>query len=146
MKERDEETYSLREISAFPDYETVVGLYQKKGAWGLLSSLDMSACDASIIRSKEALHEYVIELCKQIGMKRFGEPQIVHFGEDEHVAGYSVVQLIETSLISGHFANKTNTAYIDIFSCKVYDPQKAAKFSKEFFKAERCTLNILFRK
>jgi hypothetical protein len=33
------------------------------------------------------------------------------------------VQLIETSLISAHFANLTNTVYLDVFSCKPYDPE-----------------------
>ena len=54
-------------------------------------------------------------------MQRFGECQVVDFGSGR-VAGYSMVQLISTSLISGHFANDTNNAYLDIFSCKGYDP------------------------
>ena len=66
-------------------------------------------------------------------MKRFGEPQVVHFGEDERVAGYSMVQLIETSLISAHFANQTNATYLDVFSCKPYDPELVADFAQNFF-------------
>jgi S-adenosylmethionine/arginine decarboxylase-like enzyme len=46
-----------------------------------------------------------------------------------------MIQLIETSLISGHFANLTNSAYIDIFSCKAYDPDTVAEFTRKFFQA-----------
>lgn len=101
--------------------------------WGLLTSLDIYDCNPEIIRDAAAIKRYVIELCDLIEMKRFGECQVVHFGEDERVAGYSMIQLIETSLISGHFANLTNAAYIDIFSCKPYDPEKVASFSRSFF-------------
>lgn len=79
-------------------------------------------------------------------MKRFGECQVVHFGEDERVAGYSMTQLIETSLISGHFANQTNTVYLDVFSCKYFSPEKVAKFSKSFFEAKKHVLNCTLRK
>jgi hypothetical protein len=56
------------------------------------------------------------------------------------------VQLIETSLISGHFANLTNAIYIDVFSCKIYDPYQAAEFTRQFFKASDASVNICFRK
>jgi hypothetical protein len=45
-----------------------------------------------------------------------------------------MTQLIETSLVSGHFANDTNAAYMDIFSCKNYDPLVMANFTLKFFK------------
>jgi S-adenosylmethionine/arginine decarboxylase-like enzyme len=79
-------------------------------------------------------------------MRQFGETQIVHFGKDERVAGYSMTQLIETSLISGHFANLTNAAYLDIFSCKPYDPRAAADFAKRFFKAAGMNLQVVKRR
>lgn len=104
--------------------------------WGLLTSLDLYRCNPEIIRDSEKIKRYVVELCNLISMKRFGECQVVHFGQDERVAGYSMIQLIETSLISGHFANQTNAAYIDIFSCKPYDPEVVAGFTKGFFKAQ----------
>jgi hypothetical protein len=61
-------------------------------------------------------------------MKRYGKTQVVHFGEDERVAGFSMTQLIETSLISAHFANQSNTTYLDVFSCKAYDRKTVADF------------------
>lgn len=120
--------------------------FEKLGAWGLYCSVDIHNCDPDIIRDAEMIRQYAIQLCDLIEMKRFGETQVVNFGEDERVAGYSMVQLIETSMISGHFANLTNTAYIDIFSCKYYDPEVAAQFSLSYFKGSDYALNIALRK
>ncbi len=111
-------------------------LLQKQAPWGYLTSLDIYDCSPQIIRNAEKIRRYVIELCDLIEMKRFGECQVVHFGEEERVAGFSMVQLIETSLISGHFANLTNAAYIDIFSCKAYDPEKVAHFTLSYFEGK----------
>jgi S-adenosylmethionine/arginine decarboxylase-like enzyme len=120
--------------------------YSAINAWGILTSIDIHDCDPGLIRSASAIKEFVIQLCDLIEMKRFGEPVIVHFGEDESVAGYSMTQLIETSLISAHFANQTNNVYLDIFSCKYYDPEKAVEFSKNFFKGKDLNMNVVLRK
>jgi S-adenosylmethionine/arginine decarboxylase-like enzyme len=56
-----------------------------------------------------------------------------------------MVQLIETSLISGHFANLNNAAYIDIFSCNPYDPEEAARFTQAFFEAKSCQMHVIER-
>jgi S-adenosylmethionine decarboxylase len=123
-----------------------VDQYSNIGAWGLYSSVDIHNCDPDIIRDADMIRQYVIQLCDLIDMKRFGETQVVHFGEDERVAGFSMIQLIETSLISGHFANLTNTSYIDIFSCKYYDPNEVARFTLSYFKGTDYNLNVSLRK
>ncbi len=120
--------------------------YAAKDAWGLVSSIDLHGCDPAAIRDADKIKQFVVELCELIGMKRYGECVVVNFGEDEKVAGYSMTQLIETSLISAHFANQTNTTYLDIFSCKFYSPQTAADFAKKFFGANDCTVSVTLRK
>jgi S-adenosylmethionine/arginine decarboxylase-like enzyme len=120
--------------------------YKTEEAWGLLASIDLHNCDGETIRSAEAIKQFVVELCERIDMKRFGECTVVNFGEDEKVAGFSMVQLIETSCISAHFANATNTTYLDIFSCKYYNPYEASEFAKEFFKASDYSLSYTLRK
>ncbi len=120
--------------------------YEAHDAWGLHSAIDLHHCDAATIRDAEKIKQFVRELCDRIGMKRFGECVVVNFGEDERVAGYSMTQLIETSLISGHFANQTNAVYLDVFSCKYYDPKVVAEFTKEFFRGADYDLNYTLRK
>jgi len=120
--------------------------YVEENSWGLASSIDLHFCNPETIRDAEKIKQFVVELCELIDMKRFGECVIVNFGEDERVAGFSMTQLIETSLISGHFANLTNTVYLDVFSCKFYDPNIVAEFAKEFFESADYNLTYNLRK
>ena len=122
-----------------------IALREEAAPWGVLTSLDIYDCNPKIIRDPDRIKQYVIELCDLIGMKRFGDCQVVHFGKDDRVEGYSAVQFIETSLISGHFSNLTNAAYIDIFSCKPYEPDRTARFSKEFFQAGSVQHHVIKR-
>jgi S-adenosylmethionine/arginine decarboxylase-like enzyme len=65
-------------------------------------------------------------------MKAFGPPQIVMFGEGNK-RGYTLIQLIETSNIAGHFCEESNDLYLDIFSCKPYDIDKAVNVVERYF-------------
>lgn len=119
--------------------------YERENAWGILASIDLHECNPDFIRDAEKVKQHVYELCERIGMKRFGECVVVNFGEDERVAGFSMTQLIETSLISGHYANASNAVYLDIFSCKYYNPYEVAEFTKEFFQAKNYNLHYTLR-
>ena len=120
--------------------------YDKKECWGILASIDLHECNPETIRDAEKIKAFVYELCERIAVKRYGECAVVHFGEDPRVAGFSMTQLIETSLISAHFANETNTTYLDVFSCKYFNPQTVADYAKEFFEAKDANLTYTFRK
>jgi len=113
--------------------------------WGVASAIDIYNCSPEKIRDADYIRRFVKELCDLIEMKRFGETQVIHFGEDERVAGFSMVQLIETSLISAHFANLTNTVYLDVFSCKPYDAEIVRVFAQEYFEGEYSNLNVTLR-
>ena len=115
-------------------------------AWGLACSFDIYDCNPETIRDAEAIRRFVYELCELIEMKRFGECVVVNFGEDERVAGYSMTQLIETSLISAHFANASNATYLDVFSCKPYDPAVVEEFAVRYFGGSRCTTQVSLRR
>lgn len=121
--------------------------YTNNESWGISTALDLHDCNPDTIRDAEAIKKFVVELCDLIDVKRFGDCQVVHFADhDEDVAGYSMVQLIETSLISAHFANKTNNTYLDVFSCKYYDPAVVEEFAKKFFEAKDGDAYVQLRK
>lgn len=120
--------------------------YATGAYWGLSTNVDLYDCNPDFIRDAKKIKEYVYELCEFIKMKRFGECTVVNFGADEKVAGFSMTQLIETSLISGHFANITNNAYLDVFSCSFYSPDEVAEFSRKFFQAKKVQMNYTLRK
>lgn len=125
--------------------QSVVEEVDKQCAWGVAASIDIYDCDAEAIRSEQKIRQFVAELCELIEMKRFGETLVVHFGEEERVAGFSMVQLIETSLISAHFANMTNTVYLDVFSCKPYDTDIVVEFARKFFSGSHCITHVNLR-
>ncbi len=120
--------------------------YERSSAWGLSTGVDLHGCDPAVICSREAIARFTRELCELIGVRRFGETQIVRFGDDPRVYGYSMVQLIETSLVSAHFAEDSNAVYLDIFSCRWYDAEAAAEFAREFFRAESAGVQTCLRR
>lgn len=119
--------------------------YRNKKPWGLTVSIDLKNCNKSKMIDAEYIKQFVKDLCELIDMKRFGETTIVNFGTEERVAGFSMTQLIETSLISAHFANASRAIYLDVFSCKPFSPYQVAEFAKERFESSDYSININFR-
>jgi S-adenosylmethionine/arginine decarboxylase-like enzyme len=114
-------------------------------AWGISCAIDIYECSPDTIRDPEAIRRFVAELCELIEMKPFGDTLVVHFGKEERVAGFSMVQLIETSLISAHFANQSNAVYLDIFSCRPYDKDAVVEFATRFFGGRRVSSTVTLR-
>jgi len=114
--------------------------------WGISSSIDLYECDLARMQDADAIREFVKILCERIKMRRYGETQVVYFGDDPHVTGFSMTQLIETSLISAHFADASCAIYLDVFSCAPYEPEEAARFAAEYFKAQTYNINVVYRK
>ena len=114
--------------------------------WGISSSIDLYECDLSLMQNADAIREFVKILCERIKMRSYGETQVVFFGDEPRVQGFSMTQLIETSLVSAHFADASRAIYLDVFSCAPYDPKDAADFALEYFKARHYNLNVAYRK
>ncbi len=118
-----------------------------EGSFGLEIVMDLYECDPKVIRSGKKLAEFVTKLCKLLKMKKFGKTQLPHFGYNEaHTAGYSMLQFIETSSITGHFSELWNSAYINVFSCRDFDTEKCIEFTTKFFGAKRVNKHVLIRK
>lgn len=119
----------------------------EKDLFGQELVLNLYECNLEKISSGDAIKEFVVKLCDNvIKMKRYGEPLIPHFGHDNPItAGYSLVQLIETSSVTGHFSEYKKSAYINIFSCAWFDLEKTAQFCQEFFEAKRIDVTFIKR-
>jgi len=117
------------------------------GNFGQELVLDLYECDLEKISSEESIREFVTKLCDEvIEMKRYGEALIPHFGHENPVtSGYSLVQLIETSSITAHFSEYKKSVYLNIFSCKWFDGDKAADFCAEWFGAKRFEKKLIQR-
>jgi S-adenosylmethionine/arginine decarboxylase-like enzyme len=105
-------------------------------AWGYHLILDCYEGDKKAIADADTIYDFTKELVKAIDMVAYGEPQIVHFGTDDK-AGYTLIQLIETSNIAAHFCNDTGNFYMDIFSCKHFKPSVVEEIIAKYFAPQR---------
>lgn len=114
--------------------------------WGMHLALDLVGCDLATISDRTELARFATALVKHIGMTAYGEPVLERFALDNpDAAGYSLMQLITTSSITGHFSELHRTAYIDVFSCRTFDVQSAVEFITEFFDASGSVARLLNR-
>ena len=93
--------------------EESIRKYNDEKQWGLHIAIDLGECDHAKISDGDYIRRFAVDLADHIHMKRYGEPIAVRFGAEPKVEGYSLIQLIETSCIAGHFAEDTDRAFID---------------------------------
>jgi len=119
--------------------------------YGIELILDLHGCDATKF-TRRSITAYFEQLCELIDMQR----EDLHFWDDAglseedkqtspHTQGTSAVQFILTSSIVIHTLDQLKAVYINIFSCKVYDPKAAEKFTVEWFAATDCSAKLIDR-
>ena len=113
--------------------------------WGIHTVLNMSRCCPKSIRSRNNIQFFSNKLVSAIDMKQYGDTKIIHFGEGDKL-GYTLMTLLTTSNITGHFAEESNAGFIDVFSCKDYDPRIVERVAREFFRPEKVETIVLERK
>jgi len=105
--------------------------------------LDCSGCKN--IDSRDTIYLFVKDLVDRIDMTAHGEPVIEYLLPGDPKQGYSLMQLITTSSIVGHFMELDGTAYFDVFSCKEFDIETAKQVVRDYFAPERMRVNFLTR-
>ena len=113
-------------------------------SWGYHLVVNAAGCKPEAIRSAAIIREFSKALVERIDMVAYGSPRIVRFG-DGNKKGYSLVQLIETSNITAHFVEETNDIYLDIFSCKHFQPNDALEVFQKFFHPQRVEYTMTLR-
>jgi hypothetical protein len=79
-------------------------------------------------------------------MKAYGLPMIEHFAtHDPSKGGFTACQMIETSLIDGHFVDATGDAYISVHSCKEFSLETVKSTIQEFFKPVSINDYVVYR-
>jgi len=121
---------------------------KEKNYFGQELILNLYGCELAKISSGAYIKKFAQKLCDDvIRMKRYGKPIVPHFGHDNPItSGYSLVQLIETSSVTGHFSELKRSVYLNIFSCAWFDTDKTAAFCKKFFGAKRLESKLIKRK
>ena len=124
---------------------------QETAPYGFELILDLHGCNPATF-TREHLDLYFTKLCDLIDMERCE----VHFWDDLGVPtdeqqtspqtkGTSAVCFILTSTIVVHTLDLLSAVYINIFSCKAFDPEVASEFTKEWFQAGSCKSTFIPR-
>ncbi|MBK17501.1 MAG: hypothetical protein CMM52_01500 [Rhodospirillaceae bacterium] len=119
--------------------------------YGVELILDMHGCDPKTF-TRDSISRYFEKLCVLIDMKR----EDLHFWDDvgvaeedkqtsPHTQGTSAVQFILTSSIVIHALDQLEAVYINMFSCKEFDPRIAEDFSVEWFGSKQCSARFIER-
>ena len=122
------------------------------GAYGWELILDLHACEEGRF-TRDQIEAFCAELCQLIDMERCD----LHFWDDLGVPeddqqidpktkGTSAVQFILTSTIVIHTLDLMKAAYVNIFSCKEFDTDQAAKFTARWFGSTDWTANVVVRR
>lgn len=114
--------------------------------------LDLYGCDAGTF-TRESITAWLEQLCELIGMERedlhfwdySGVPESEIPYDQPHLVGTTAVQFIRTSDIVIHSIDKFGECYINLFSCKEYDPAQAVAFTVEWFNAKKHEKTIINR-
>ena len=106
--------------------------------------LDCSGCNTNFA-SRDTIYKFTKDLVNRIDMIAYGEPIIEYLLPGDPKQGYSLMQLITTSNICGHFMELDGTAYFDIFSCKEFDINTAQNVVKKYFNPKKIKVNFLTR-
>ena len=113
--------------------------------------LDLHGCDSAKFNRRD-IQRYFEQLCELIEMERCD----LHFWDDVGVdedecqahpktKGTSAVQFILTSTIVIHTLDLMNTVYVNIFSCKDYDTDEAARFTAKWFESSNWKSTVIAR-
>ena len=132
--------------------ESTKPIESSRTAYGRELILDLHGCDARLF-TRDAIEQFFEELCVLIDMDRCG----LHFWDDLDVPadeqqtnpktkGTSAVQFILTSTVVVHTLDLMKAAYVNIFSCKDFDTDQAARFTANWFGSTDWTSNVLVRR
>lgn len=114
--------------------------------WGYHLILDCAKGDKNRTSCGLCIDKFTKELIPALGLKAYGEPTIAHFATHiPKAAGFSLVQLIETSAIMGHFSDLTGDFYLDVFSCKEFDVDIAQEIVEKYFQPDNIRVIFLTR-
>lgn len=119
--------------------------------YGIELILDLHSCDPTTFNRK-TIKKYFVKLCDLIDMERcklsWWDDHGVHPDEQQtepHLKGTTAVQFIMTSNIVIHTLDLMGNAYVNIFSCKEFDPEVAAEFTAKWFKGKVVNSQVIDR-
>ena len=109
------------------------------GVFGFELQLDILGVeDEASMKSPEPLVDFIKAIIQEIGMKAVGDPVVEYTAPDiESLRGYTIVQLIVTSSIILHVVERSRAIYLNVFSCKEFDPKGVKRIAAKQFQTKQ---------
>lgn len=115
-------------------------------AWGIHTIIDLKGCPLDKVTDGNLIRKFIKALIVKIDMVPLW-PLMLDYCEthDPKKYGWSFVQMIQDSNITGHFCDIDGSAYLDVFSCKDYDPKDVESLVIAYFQPKEILVRVLER-
>ena len=122
--------------------------YAQTRSWGTHTMIDLHKCAYSIVRSTYDMNALMQRICSFIGVAQLGSPNMIyHQSGYGYTSGYTVMQHANGHTDIVVRVNEHNdSVFVDVFSCKAYDPHQLPNLTQDFFGAYEATVDILYRR
>lgn len=105
--------------------------------------LDLNDCNPEILDDLGACFKLLNELPERIGMTKITQPYVFRYSglipEDEGITGVTV---IAESHISLHTYPRKSFVFVDLFSCKPFDVERARDYIVQFFESKSPLVHV----
>jgi S-adenosylmethionine decarboxylase len=109
-------------------------------------TLDLKGCPKEVLSDYNLHFNYLKSLPELIRMTPITQPYVFPYSglvpEDKGITG---IVIIAESHISVHSFENKGYCFVDIFSCKDFDVERAIQITKDLFKPEDCEINVVAR-
>lgn len=97
--------------------------------------VDLVYCDRALLRSKEAIQQYVLMLTKALNSERIDDIKIASV-EKEKQSYHVMSQFLENALITGFFISSCGELSVSVYGPVDLDSQSIVDMTIEFFKGD----------
>ncbi len=142
-------TATIKALNTTPEPDPYMMLSDTKDllpvdkSWGFHLLIDASDINTKM-DSEEDIEKFFNKLIKVLKMKKLTDFFCIKVhGVDGR--GISAFQMITTSHISMHFDDDKRCGYLDIFSCKTFDPKIVVDMVEDYFKPKHIATQFIYR-
>jgi S-adenosylmethionine/arginine decarboxylase-like enzyme len=119
-------------------------LHTPAQAWGFHLLVDCVGMNKAIDDEKD-IEAFFTDLINALDMTPLTEFFCVKVNDKKDGRGISAFQMITTSHIAMHFDDAGHNGFMDVFSCKEFDPKIVLKMIEEHFKPKNTMVQFVYR-
>jgi S-adenosylmethionine decarboxylase len=108
--------------------------------------LDLRKCNKEKLASKKLVYDILLSLPEKIGTTRISEPSVFYYsGNNPEDQGVTGIVVLAESHCSIHTFQEKGYCFVDIFSCKKFDVDKALDELVSLFQSQDYKARVVER-